>query len=295
MPLTEAFTDKDQKAALVEHPTTLRIPILREIEEIIDANRSVGGLRMINSGKFNGRPAADAYDDIVDWLEDRGKGERAVTYRLRDWLISRQRYWGTPIPVIHCEDCGAVPVPEKDLPVLLPDTVDYRGSGENPLNRDEAFLRVDCPQCGKPARRETDTMDTFIDSSWYWFRYLSPDKPDGPVDVERVNEWTPVDQYTGGAEHAVMHLLYSRFFTKAMRDLGLVREREPFRKLFNQGQILGLDGERMSKSRGNVQDPDELVAAPRRRRRAPVPDVHGPVGPGRAVVADAGSAACPSS
>ncbi len=215
---------------------------------------------MVNSGKFGGRPAADAWHEIVGWLREQGKGDNAVTYRLRDWLISRQRYWGTPIPVIHCPDCGPVAVPESDLPVLLPDDVDYKGSGDNPLTRDEAFLAVDCPQCGKPARRETDTMDTFMDSSWYWFRYLAPHGADGPVDPDLVRAWTPVDQYTGGAEHAVMHLLYSRFFTKAMRDLGLVHENEPFRRLFNQGQILGADGERMSKSRGNVQDPDELVA-----------------------------------
>ncbi len=215
---------------------------------------------MVNSGEFTGRPAADAWHEIVGWLRDQGLGDNAVTYRLRDWLISRQRYWGTPIPVIHCEDDGPVPVPEGDLPVLLPDTVDYRGSGDNPLNHDEAFLAVDCPRCGKPARRETDTMDTFIDSSWYWFRYLSPHNEEGPVDPTLVEQWTPVVQYTGGAEHAVMHLLYSRFFTKAMRDLGLVDQSEPFRRLFNQGQILGADGERMSKSRGNVVDPDDLVA-----------------------------------
>jgi leucyl-tRNA synthetase len=215
---------------------------------------------MVNSGRFTARPATTAWHEIVAWLEERGKGRQAVTYRLRDWLISRQRYWGTPIPVIHCEACGPVGVPEADLPVLLPDTVDYRGSGDNPLTRDETFLRVDCPSCGRPARRETDTMDTFVDSSWYWFRYLSPDKADGPVGPALVKAWTPVDQYTGGAEHAVMHLLYSRFFTKAMRDIGLVHESEPFRRLFNQGQILGADGERMSKSKGNVQDPDELVS-----------------------------------
>jgi leucyl-tRNA synthetase len=214
---------------------------------------------MVNSGAFTGEPAAEAWHEIVTWLGKQGKGEPAVIYRLRDWLISRQRYWGTPIPVIHCETCGPVPVPEEDLPVLLPETVDYRGSGDNPLTRDEAFLNVPCPQCGAAARRETDTLDTFIDSSWYWFRYLSPHNAESPVDVDKVRDWTPVDQYTGGAEHAVMHLLYSRFFTKAMRDLGLVEGREPFRRLFNQGQILGADGERMSKSRGNVQDPDELV------------------------------------
>jgi leucyl-tRNA synthetase len=215
---------------------------------------------MVHSGPFTDRPAADAWHEIVGWLRSEGLGDNAVTYRLRDWLISRQRYWGTPIPVIHCEDCGPVPVPEGDLPVLLPDTVDYHGSGDNPLTRDEAFLNVDCPKCGKAARRETDTMDTFIDSSWYWFRYLSPHNDQGPVDPTLIEQWTPVDQYTGGAEHAVMHLLYSRFFTKAMRDVGLIEQSEPFRRLFNQGQILGADGERMSKSRGNVVDPDDLVA-----------------------------------
>ena len=183
-----------------------------------------------------------------------------MTYRLRDWLFSRQRYWGTPIPVIYCPTHGIVPVPDDDLPVLLPDTVDYAGSGVNPLTRDESFLDVPCPIDGEPARRETDTMDTFVDSSWYWFRYLSPRREDGAIDRPLVDRWTPVDQYTGGAEHAVMHLMYSRFWTKAMRDIGLIDQDEPFKRLFNQGQILGADGERMSKSRGNVQDPDELVA-----------------------------------
>jgi len=235
----DADPDEELTSAFVEHTT----------DEV-----------MVNSGRFSGRPAADAWHEIVGWLHGQGKARQAVTYRLRDWLVSRQRYWGTPIPVIHCEQCGAVPVPEDQLPVLLPDTVDYQGSGENPLNRDEAFLNVACPSCGGAARRETDTLDTFIDSSWYWFRYLSPNKADGAVDGHMVRAWTPVDQYTGGAEHAVMHLLYSRFFTKAMRDIGLVHEGEPFKRLFNQGQILGADGERMSKSRGNVQDPDELIA-----------------------------------
>ena len=196
---------------------------------------------------------------IVEALEEQGKGRCTIGYRLRDWLFSRQRYWGTPIPVLYCEKDGIVPVPDEDLPVLLPDTVDYRGSGVNPLTRDEAFVHTTCPRCGGPARRETDTMDTFMDSSWYWFRYLSPSKDDGPVDRAMTDRWTPVDQYTGGAEHAVMHLMYARFFTKAMRDCGLIGESEPFKRLFNQGQILGADGERMSKSRGNVQDPDELV------------------------------------
>ena len=215
--------------------------------------------RLVNSGEFDGSPADEGGAAIVTRLAEAGSAEPKVTYRLRDWLISRQRYWGTPIPVIYCERDGIVPVPDSDLPVRLPESVDYKGSGSNPLDHDEAFLRVDCPRCGGPARRETDTMDTFVDSSWYWFRYLSPHDDEQAVDPAMAARWTPVDQYTGGAEHAVMHLLYSRFFTKAMRDCGLVAEDEPFRRLFNQGQILGADGERMSKSRGNVQDPDELV------------------------------------
>ena len=255
--LTEAFVHKAADEAPADDRTHGFLEDIALINKGTDAARE---LVMVNSGPWDGKPAIEAWGGIVEALEARGKGRNAVTYRLRDWLVSRQRYWGTPIPVIHCPTDGPVPVPESDLPVLLPDEVDYRGSGENPLNRDEAFLNVACPQCGGPAKRETDTLDTFIDSSWYWFRYLSPHKADGPVDTEMVRMWSPVDQYTGGAEHAVMHLLYSRFFTKAMRDLGLVTESEPFRKLFNQGQILGADGERMSKSRGNVQDPDELVA-----------------------------------
>jgi leucyl-tRNA synthetase len=255
-PLTQAFVDKAADHA-PKGPGP-RGP-LANIETLLEARAAVGELVLVNSGQYTGVPAATAWDHIVDTLAEDGRAKQAVTYRLRDWLISRQRYWGTPIPVIHCEDDGPVPVPEGDLPVLLPDTVDYRGSGDNPLNHDEAFLNVDCPRCGKPARRETDTMDTFIDSSWYWFRYLSPHNEQGPVDPTLLEQWTPVDQYTGGAEHAVMHLLYSRFFTKAMRDLGLLDQNEPFRRLFNQGQILGADGERMSKSRGNVVDPDDLI------------------------------------
>ncbi len=215
--------------------------------------------RLVNSGRFSGMPAPDGMKAIVDWLAEDGRAEATVTYRLRDWTFSRQRYWGTPIPVIYCERDGIVPVPDEDLPVRLPDSVDYHGRGENPLNHDEAFLHVECPRCGQPARRETDTMDTFVDSSWYWFRYLSPHDTDAPIDRAMVDRWTPVRQYTGGAEHAVMHLMYSRFWTKAMRDVGLVAQDEPFLRLFNQGQILGADGERMSKSRGNVQDPDDLV------------------------------------
>ena len=216
--------------------------------------------RMVNSGPHGGKPARDGFRDIVAMLEKDGRGKAAVNYRIRDWLISRQRYWGTPIPVVYCDTDGIVPVPDDQLPVRLPDKVDYAGRGENPLKHDVSFVNVACPKCGRPARRETDTMDTFIDSSWYWFRYLSPAYQTAPVDRSIEARWGPVNQYTGGAEHAVMHLLYSRFFTKAMADLGMVHEREPFKRLFNQGQILGADGERMSKSRGNVEDPDALVA-----------------------------------
>ena len=215
---------------------------------------------LVNSGTYTGLAADEGGRRIVAELAARGAGKTAVTYRLRDWLISRQRYWGTPIPIIYCDVHGTVPVPEADLPVRLPDTVDYEGSGVNPLTRDEAFLNVKCPIGGEAARRETDTMDTFMDSSWYWYRYLSPHKPDGPIDFDIAEGWTPVAQYTGGAEHAVMHLLYAREFTKMMRDLGLLQQNEPWNRVFNQGQILGMDGERMSKSRGNTQDPDELVS-----------------------------------
>jgi leucyl-tRNA synthetase len=231
------------------------------VDGLVEAYVSKSGTDvMVNSGRFDGQPAPAGFRAIVEWLRSDGKADFAVTYRIRDWLVSRQRYWGTPIPVVYCDVDGIVPVPDDQLPVRLPETVDYQGSGDNPLRRDAAFLNTTCPRCGGPATRETDTMDTFMDSSWYWFRYLSPRLEDGPVDRAIVDRWTPVDQYTGGAEHAVMHLLYSRFFTKAMADCGLVTEREPFRRLFNQGQVLGADGERMSKSRGNVQDPDELVA-----------------------------------
>jgi leucyl-tRNA synthetase len=215
--------------------------------------------RMVNSGPHTGLPAKEGFASIVAMLEAQGKGKASVNFRLRDWLISRQRYWGTPIPVVYCDADGIVPVPDDQLPVRLPETVDYAGRGDNPLKSDPSFMETTCPKCGGPARRETDTMDTFIDSSWYWFRYLSPADTSVPVDPQIEARWCPVDQYTGGAEHAVMHLLYARFFTKAMADLGMVCEREPFTRLFNQGQILGADGERMSKSRGNVEDPDELV------------------------------------
>ena len=217
---------------------------------------------LVNSGDFSDMHAQEGGRAIVERLEQTGNGKPAVTYRLRDWLISRQRAWGTPIPVVYCQadpSCGIVPIPEDQLPVLLPDDFEFRAQGGNALEFDERFLNTTCPRCGGAARRETDTMDTFVDSGWYWWRYLSADKTDGPIDRAREEAWAPVQQYTGGSEHAVLHLLYGRFFSKALNDLGLVKEREPWLHLFNQGQILGADGERMSKSRGNVQDPDELI------------------------------------
>jgi leucyl-tRNA synthetase len=215
---------------------------------------------MVNSGPWDGLPSEEGKERLADWLEERGLGGRKVNYRLRDWLISRQRYWGTPIPIIYCPACGAVPVPEADLPVRLPEDAEFRPTGESPLLYNEAFVNVACPRCGEPARRETDTMDTFVDSSWYFLRYLAPELADAPFPSELSDRWCPVDQYMGGVEHAVMHLLYARFFTRVLRDLGLVRFSEPFRRLFNQGIILGEDNEKMSKSRGNVVNPDDYVA-----------------------------------
>ena len=214
---------------------------------------------MINSGPYDGMTDAEGMAALADDIEKNGWGRRATSYRLRDWLISRQRYWGTPIPIIYCAACGIVPVPEKDLPVLLPEDAEFKPTGESPLAENAAFRNVACPRCGGPARRETDTMDTFIDSSWYLLRYISPRYAAGPFDPQLLKEWLPVDQYTGGAEHAVLHLLYSRFFIKVMRDLGLVDFDEPFLRLFNQGVILGADHEKMSKSRGNVVNPDDVV------------------------------------
>jgi leucyl-tRNA synthetase len=195
---------------------------------------------VVNSDIFNGMPSADAKQAIVEYAEKQGFGKARVQYRLRDWLISRQRYWGAPIPIVHCSDCGAVPVPDKDLPIVLPENVEFSGRGGSPLAQLESWVNVDCPSCGKPAKRETDTMDTFIDSSWYYLRFTDAKNDKQVFDSAKVNNWMPVDQYVGGIEHAILHLLYSRFFTKVLRDRGLLNFDEPFQHLLTQGMVQGL-------------------------------------------------------
>jgi leucyl-tRNA synthetase len=213
----------------------------------------------IHSGPFTGLPTAEARKKMAAHAAERGFGNPAITYRLKDWGVSRQRYWGTPIPMIHCAKCGVVPVPENDLPVLLPLDVEITGAGESPLARHESFWKTTCPQCNGPARRETDTMDTFVDSSWYFYRYCDPKNDRQPFDPAKIAKWFPIDQYIGGVEHAILHLIYSRFWTKVMRDLGLIANPEPARKLFTQGMV-NKDGKKMSKSLGNIVDPEEMVA-----------------------------------
>jgi len=226
-----------------------------KIEEMTDAYTDEG--ICVNSGQFSGLKNKEAIEKIAEFAEKNGIGERTVNYRLRDWGISRQRYWGCPIPIIYCEKCGAVPVPEKDLPVVLPTEVDFKGDAQSPLTKMPEFYEVKCPSCGGKARRETDTMDTFVDSSWYYARYCSPWSNE-IFDKEEVDYWMPVDQYIGGIEHAVMHLLYARFFSMVLNDLGLLKEREPFKKLLTQGMVIK-DGSKMSKSKGNVVDPDDII------------------------------------
>jgi leucyl-tRNA synthetase len=214
---------------------------------------------LVDSGEFSSMASAAAQEAIAAHLEARGQGKPAVNYRLRDWLISRQRYWGAPIPIVYCEACGLAPVPESDLPVVLPLDVEITGEGGSPLAQLPSFYQTTCPTCGGPARREVDTMDTFVESSWYFLRYACADYQEGILDPARVNYWLPVDQYIGGIEHAVLHLLYARFFTKVLRDLGRARIDEPFQRLLTQGMVLK-DGAKMAKSKGNVVDPENMIA-----------------------------------
>ena len=213
---------------------------------------------MVNSGEFSGLDNEAGKVKIAQWFEQQGMGKRRINYRLRDWLISRQRYWGAPIPIIYCPDCGTVPVPKDQLPILLPENIDFASGSVSPLAKADDFINCTCPKCGGKARRETDTMDTFICSSWYYFRYTSPHSTDEPFDPDKANYWMPVDQYIGGIEHAILHLLYSRFFTKVLKDAGLVNVNEPFKNLLTQGMVIK-DGSKMSKSKGNVVSPEEII------------------------------------
>jgi leucyl-tRNA synthetase len=213
---------------------------------------------MVNSGRFDGKGNREAYEEIVEWLKSEGRGEASVNYRLRDWLVSRQRYWGAPIPIVYCEECGAVPVPDDQLPVELPEIEDYAPQGKSPLAAAEEWVATECPRCAGPARRETDTMDTFVDSSWYFIRYLDSRNDEAAWDRSAADHWLAVDQYIGGVEHAILHLMYARFFTKALADLGHLDVQEPFANLFAQGMITR-DGAKMSKSKGNTVSPGEYV------------------------------------
>jgi leucyl-tRNA synthetase len=237
-------------------------PVVIPIDGELDKERAYLGHsedeKLIESAQFSGLLAPDAKKAIVEWLESRGMGRPAVSYRLRDWLLSRQRYWGCPIPILYCDECGMVPVPVEDLPVLLPEVDEYLPKGRSPLAAAEDWVRTACPRCGGEARRETDTMDTFVDSSWYFIRYADPHNDQAPFDRRIADYWLPVNQYIGGVEHAILHLLYARFFTKVMNDLELLGFREPFARLFTQG-MLHYHGTKMSKSKGNVIVPDEYI------------------------------------
>ncbi|MGA9853704.1 MAG: class I tRNA ligase family protein, partial [Gammaproteobacteria bacterium] len=214
---------------------------------------------LTNSGEFDGLTPKQGFDKIVAWLDREGIGHGSVNFRLRDWLVSRQRYWGCPIPIVYCDEHGMVPVPEDQLPVVLPDVEDYQPKGKSPLATAEDWVNTTCPECGGPARRETDTMDTFVDSSWYFLRYCDARNDGAAWDPAVLREWMGVDQYIGGVEHAILHLLYARFFVKALADMELLDVQEPFNALFTQGMILGPDGQKMSKSRGNVIPPTPLI------------------------------------
>jgi leucyl-tRNA synthetase len=230
------------------------VPVVTSPEGFDDSSGAYAGDgTAVNSGFLDGLRKADAIERMVAWLEEKDLGTGAINYRLRDWLISRQRYWGTPIPIVHCPSCGEVPVPEDQLPVLLPPTdgLDLQPKGQSPLAAAEAWVNVPCPRCGDAAKRDTDTMDTFVDSSWYFLRFLDPSRTDVPFDAEQARQWAPVDQYTGGVTHAILHLLYARFFTKVLHDMGMIDFEEPFTRLLNQGMV-GMNGSAMSKSRGNL-------------------------------------------
>ena len=224
----------------------------------VQAEAYTGDGPLVNSGHFDGLHNREGFERIVDWLEQDGRGRRTVNYKLRDWLLSRQRYWGCPIPIVHCRRCGEVPVPDDHLPVRLPEVEDYAPRGRSPLAAAEDWVNVTCPRCGGEARRETDTMDTFVDSSWYFLRYCDARNDEAPFGRAVVDDWMPVDQYIGGVEHAILHLMYARFFTKALADLDLVGFQEPFANLFTQGMITR-EGAKMSKSRGNVINPGDYV------------------------------------
>ncbi len=248
-----------------EFATKFNLPITKVIlqdgtnenDELISAFTDVG--TMINSAQFNGLRSDEGITKVIKYLEENNFGKGKINYRLRDWLISRQRYWGTPIPIIHCSTCGEVPVEESELPIELPYDVDFKLGGESPLARNEKYINVKCPKCGTAAKRDPDTMDTFVDSSWYYLRFLDPKFSTSAFNKELANKWAPVDMYVGGKEHSVMHLLYARFFHKFLRDIGLVNSDEPFAKLVHQG-VITKDGAKMSKSKGNVVNPDEFTS-----------------------------------
>ena len=248
-----------------EFAQTFDLPVVRVIEgEDPEAARDARGLPypgdgpMTGSGRFDGKGNREAYAEMVEWLASEGRGKPSVNYRLRDWLVSRQRYWGAPIPIVYCDDCGMVPVPDDQLPVELPEIEDYAPQGRSPLAAAEQWVATECPKCGGPGRRETDTMDTFVDSSWYFIRYLDPRNTEAAWDRAAADHWLAVDQYIGGVEHAILHLMYARFFTKALADIGLLGVQEPFANLFAQGMITR-DGAKMSKSKGNTVSPGEYV------------------------------------
>jgi leucyl-tRNA synthetase len=227
------------------------------LDEAAMTEAYVGDGVMVNSGPFDGTPVTESVEKVTSWLESEGRGRHAKNFRIRDWLVSRQRYWGTPIPIVFCEDCGEVPVPDAELPIVLPEDVDFTPQEEmSPLATAEAWVNVPCPRCGKAARRETDTMDTFVDSSWYFHRYTDPHNDEAPFDPEKSKAWMPIDQYSGGIEHAVLHLIYARFFQKVLVDMGMADDPEPFPHLLNQG-LITMGGKRMSKSTGNIVEPQE--------------------------------------